>query len=957
LPVGRSRRVKIGIAVAVVGAGMMTVTPGRTALAAGPFTIHPGDPPTTWTGGPVVGAVANVGPPPAPVCQPGNCDRTSFTLAAPAGFTVNNRISVTVKIVFPAGPTGGQEDVGILNAANQLMAGTVASNSPATVTASDLPTGNYVVEVDGDTGDPTATSYMGTLTAVGSPRTVVNPPQSSTTNAFSTPTVVDPIHPYGEPDIRVDHHGRVFVSGPTGTGTQRSLWSTSLDGGATWRAVAQGPPPNSVLSDPLTQPGGGDTDIAFDQSDKQYFADLYALACQRVQTTTTAGASVMENPAGCAPGLSGSDRQWLLVYDPPQGTPKLSAYAGTLPLVYNEYNDVATAPAMGSTGPSFWTKSVPDSVPGDPGLSYTSARGTPQKTVFGADGYPSIDQVTGKVLQATFFDSTTIKLNIGTPDAAGNLTFLDDKSGGTANLVTVANNVDNNGDVANFVVSSLDDARNLWVAWVGRDNGDPSQRQVYAAVARADTNWSMFSQPVRLSAAPSLVNIFPWVKAAGKSGIADVVWYGSYIPGQPGFYPDPSTDLGQVWDVYMGQVRFPVDQDGAVIVGGGPAIPPSQVRVSPHHMDYNSACLQGTGCITSKGNRNLADFFEVNVDQHGAAVIVYDDMSNGLIQTTSGFTLNPNGQQVVDHNGAAVVTVARQSAGLGLLGTDVPNTYPPNTPLGNGVNFADPQGAGGAQFPVIPGGPLPSNNVPGMDVLGTSMSLASGVLTITSKVLDLSSPAATAAAVGASHLQYVTRWQMATPGDSVHPYTMYYAMAEYNSPTPGCPLGSPVTACFSAGAAQSIDLCSVSACDPHVLVYPESGGGPALTGINEPGNVFCPLAPSAAMPCTITMQVNAADIGNPSNSSLLEEVGTYAFAAARNQAPTTNAQAQADDVPLEVDGLCCFNFQATPTVQTPEVPWAPALVLVGAALMASGVSLRRRRRDRRPGAVQRSALE
>ena len=84
-------------------------------------------------------------------------------------------------------------------------------------------------------------------------------------------------------------------------------------------------------------------------------------------------------------------------------------------------------------------------------------------------------------------------------------------------------------------------------------------------------------------------------------------------------------------------------------------------------MHYNDVCLQGTGCITSQGNRNLADFFTVTTDKSGAAEIVYDDTSNGLAQP--GFT--PDNLQLADHAGAPVVTVARQSAGTGLFGTSV----------------------------------------------------------------------------------------------------------------------------------------------------------------------------------------------------------------------------------------------------------------------------------------------
>src|SRR6266702_6831666 len=144
--------------------------------------------------------------------------------------------------------------------------------------------------------------------------------------AFEVPAVVDPIHTNGEPDIGIDPQGRVFVSGPTGTGTQRSTWFGSVDKGKTFRVISPGPPPSALagLTDP---PGGGDTDINFDRSGKQYFVDLYALTCLRVATTGDGGGTVSQNvfPAGCA-GIARADRQVLAVYDPPPGTPNQSAY-------------------------------------------------------------------------------------------------------------------------------------------------------------------------------------------------------------------------------------------------------------------------------------------------------------------------------------------------------------------------------------------------------------------------------------------------------------------------------------------------------------------------------------------------------------------------------------------------------------------------------------------------------
>src|SRR5205823_1101115 len=181
---------------------------------------------------------------------------------------------------------------------------------------------------------------------------------------------------------------------------------------------------------------------------------------------------------------------------------------------------------------------------------------------------------------------------------------------------------------------------------------------------------------------------------------------------------DPSSQSGQAWNVFMNQVAFPVDSSGT-ITGQAPAT--TLVKVSPHPMHYNDICLQGTGCITSQGNRNLADFFTVTIDKSGAA------------------------------------------------------------------------------------------NVPGLDVLGSTTALSSDgrTLTISTKVADLGSPAATAARVpGAVYLEYVTRWQMGN--------TIYYAgMATTATNQPS----------FYAGKAQSVDLCSVSACFPHVITYPESNVG------------------------------------------------------------------------------------------------------------------------------------
>ena len=706
---------------------------------------------------------------------------------------------------------------------------------------------------------------------------------SSSGIGFQVPTVVDPIHTNGEPDIAIDVQGRVFVSGPTGTGTQRSTWFGSVDGGQTFRVMAQKIPPTSVIGNPAPAPGGGDTDINFDRSGKQYFVDLYALACLRVAVTgpTNSGAMDQENayPGGCA-GFPGADRQWLAVYDPAPETPNQSAYraaGGQTPLIYLAFNNVV---GPGPNGGTQWNMSTD-------GLTFVNATGgeTPATGViyspFGPDGYPAIDQVTGKVFQAAGCTTNSgcvsngIFLNIGTPDATGTLHFLDATPTGPdfTKLIKIADTPTGSPDTL-FSVLSMDSARNLVVVWCISSN-TPTQRQVFVSAASAASGWTNWTTPVQVSDASTAtgdaVNVFPWIKAGGP-GRADAVWYGQDKN------VDPSSQSNQAWNVFMSQVVFPTDYLSGGVTGDAPS--KTLVKVTPHPMHYNDICLMGTGCITSQGNRNLADFFVVTIDSTGAAEIVYDDTSNGLIQTAAGLVEPPH---FVDHPGAGVITIARQSSGLGLFGTAV--TGPSNAPVSG---LADP--SGDALFPVIGGG-----GQSGMDILGTSLQLSDDhrFLNVTTKVVDLSNPTGTTAAIaGTTNLQYVTRWQFGN--------TIYYAAMENtaaNRPS------------FYAGKAQSIDLCSVSACFPHVLTYPE----PHFGGNAESGTINCPATPSPSNPCSVTIAVRVGDIGMASATSatsLLEEVGGYALAATIQEGAENNATAESDTVPLEIDGVCCYNFKA-----------------------------------------------
>jgi hypothetical protein len=141
---------------------------------------------------------------------------------------------------------------------------------------------------------------------------------------------------------------------------------------------------------------------------------------------------------------------------------------------------------------------------------------------FGPDGYPAIDQQTGKVFQAAAFPNSdgtfNLDLNIGTPDALGNLTFLDAPAtpGGDpnyGNLVTIARNLPANPDTL-FSVLSMDSARNLYVVYCIHDPNNPGRDQVYVSAASPASGWASWTTPVQVSDGSTTtgdaVNVFPW---------------------------------------------------------------------------------------------------------------------------------------------------------------------------------------------------------------------------------------------------------------------------------------------------------------------------------------------------------------------------------------------------------------------------------------------------------------
>ncbi len=680
---------------------------------------------------------------------------------------------------------------------------------------------------------------------------------------FSSPAVVDPVHAYGEPDVRISaDDGRVYASGPWGTGTQRSIWNISADGGRTFRPRHNPPITTAAQSDsqiPCPVPaaqcvGGGDTELSIDDhglgnTGTVYYADLAALEALKTATwddaTKTMGQGVYTSSD---PDNNGIDRQWFATWDP---AARPSNYTGPLPVNYLIYLEVAGT----GEGAAYSTD----------GLNYT---GPTESVPIGLDGNIAVDQQTGDVLEAaglTGLSDIGLILYSRDPGNPGDPALTKSQ---TIPIATLPAETDARGL---FPVIAMDSARNAYVTWVTRASGhsaseDPDYWQIWYSHASAATGWTQWSTPLKISSGPAAANVMPWI-TAGAAGRIAIVYYGTADATD-----DPSqTDAHQPWFVY------------ANVITGADTSAPSlhQIQVTRHPNHYGTICLEGTGCIAVQGNRNMADFFQDGVDPAtGALEIVYNDTSNQLLQADA-----PPPVQTLDHPGAPAVMLVKQNRGISMFGTKV--TGPPAT----GTAMKDP--SGDALFDPVYG----PDNVPELDirVVRVRSSGANVVIDLgTSSLADLGHALT---ATGAGAVDFVVRWIGQSVDDPVQGLEnpIYYAAVEA--------LPGGVTQAF-AGTATSIDLCSVSACDPHVVDYGGPGnGGTAVSATLKHGPGFDYW--EIVVPRTL--------VGNPADGSLLESLSAFTFArkqSASIQIP--NADAEAGITPVQVDGVCCVEARLGP---------------------------------------------
>jgi hypothetical protein len=476
------------------------------------------------------------------------------------------------------------------------------------------------------------------------------------------------------------------------------------------------------------------------------------------------------------------------------------------------------------------------------------------------DGPLVIEQSTGTVIEGISVDSLNdVGVAISTRDPANPA----DPALKNTRIVKVATLPANMTDRALFPVPALDNAGNLYVIWVTRSDElakDNSKAwQIWYSWSKKSSNWTEWSDPIQVSQPPSNTNVMPWA-TAGSGGRLAVVWYGTDDDSH-----NPSTEgAHQKWDVYLNVITNAASNSPKL----------HQQKVTRHPMHYGTVCLEGTGCIAVQGNRNVADFFEVVTDPRtGRIAVVYDDTSNDITQTVA------NGQQVgdsaADHKGAPLVTVALQNGGIGLLGKRI------HGPPRGGTKMRDRKDD--ATWDPIYG----ADTVPQLDLRNVSIKRMKKSFRVKLKVGQLSDFNTALTTTGSVAMNYVVRWSGKKKTAEGIKNPIYYAAAEATA-------GDSVQ--YYAGDAFTYELCSVSGCFPHGFLYPAPPlGGTAIKGklVDKKGK----------KPDLFKLKIPFSVVGK---RKLLESFSAYAIASPRSAGtPPSNSEAEADRMPVLVDGICC----------------------------------------------------
>ncbi|MDT7573592.1 MAG: hypothetical protein QOE05_3766 [Actinomycetota bacterium] len=656
---------------------------------------------------------------------------------------------------------------------------------------------------------PLALAAAGTLLVLGQAGLGTTATAAGPTMTFTPATVVDPILFGGEPGFTFDPTtksagSRSFVDWPVSSRTQIGVLFRSEDGGLSYTkrympADAFGDAGPLCISRQVPYcpaGGGGDTDIDINPT-----SGTVGMGEQEVLVGQALGVSLDHGttfPASHVDAVvsktaSGVDRQWQASW---AGT-KTRFLTYHVPIIGNYVHRSDDDGAIGS-----WTAPPQPQIQGvtqSGSFLADNSNGPLKKTLYvgylGAGGIVP-GAIDGFAVAASTDGAKTFQTH-QVPDAKS---------------------------PRNFTTLSIDNAGNLYAVWVESTNqqtwmstskaSDPANRKAPA---------SKWSPKVQISKEPLTVTIFANT-AAGSPGRVAIGYYGTTAEkaktpdavkkGQGGWYPYVAYSSNALcwWDKSCSAPKFSQDK----------------IAHRPNH-DTN-ICTSGTACAANPdSNRNLLDYFAIDVDKQGHLGFVWSDTNNAT--------------------GLPFVKVSRQASGPSLY-AGKPNASQPGRKNGAADTLGD------AKYPIAGAKLLTAKNQKALDLASTTIGRTSdGSVEVHMKIPGLPSSltgvvpgGGTAVDDSGTPLQvarFVTRWDY--NGDA------YYVEATLDGTEGGITYGA---------GKVSVDE-GVFNANPTATL----------------GNTYAPLiaATGTHKPGEIIIKVPASAVGGVTAGKTVYSVGSYAL--------------------------------------------------------------------------------
>ncbi|CAN5240141.1 hypothetical protein BH23ACT9_BH23ACT9_12240 [soil metagenome] len=451
-----------------------------------------------------------------------------------------------------------------------LVGGIVPATAQTAVTPNACPAPS--------TGLQFTSSYIDTTRAGGEPIIATHPDgqllwgsHAGTTHFFGPAAPTGSIAPFVQ-----EYEGQTY-------------YYVSEDDGANWTFVPRTPLTTMDPTSGLPNSGFSDPDFAIDTAGNVYVSEIN-LANIAVSKSSDGGRSyTLQNVFG----LTFSDRQWM--------------EADTENVLYMVANTFGGG-SLGDTIPGV-TGSLANRIYKsiDGGRTFSAGQATAGTSQASSD--IKVDRATGAVYQ------------LQTAGSELRMAVFPKARTETPPAMTIERSVIASGFSRGTTIGptmDIDDAGNLYVTWDESGRGQRPAGIYYAASTDQGRTWS---PAVRIDTGPQ-TDIWPWL-AVGDEGSVAITWLQNRDDLGTTGTPSERAPASAGWDVMVAQTMT-----GLGCTGGGVAgFTVSKASAQPVH--FGTVCNGGTLCQATATDRRLGDYFALEVDKAGNAIVAVSDTNMG----------------------------------------------------------------------------------------------------------------------------------------------------------------------------------------------------------------------------------------------------------------------------------------------------------------------------------------